>query len=227
MIETRFSNGVATLAMPWVIGPLARELIFRGDMIDAQTALRIGLVNRVFPKAEIEAETMKIAKRMSRVALALVSENADRSSGEGVGPMRRAARTLSIVSAALIALIGLPAAASGVDATITIDVSWTRVVAGSSHHRSRVSRTVRRRSATVRNAPDPASPGTAATTPAIGAASSIDATRKTAVAPPCSTTQSSTPSAARKSFHPCSLIVGQSTRGSRTTMAVSVGRRVA
>jgi enoyl-CoA hydratase/carnithine racemase len=75
VIETRFSNGVATLAMPWIIGPLARELIYTGDMIDAATALRIGLVNRVFPKADVEAETMKIAKRMSRVALAALQWN--------------------------------------------------------------------------------------------------------------------------------------------------------
>jgi enoyl-CoA hydratase/carnithine racemase len=75
VIETRFAAGIATLAMPWIIGPLARELIFTGDMIDAPTALRIGLVNRVFPKADIEAETMKIAKRMSRVALAALQWN--------------------------------------------------------------------------------------------------------------------------------------------------------
>ncbi len=69
VVETRFSNGVATLAMPWIIGALSRELIFTGDIIDAKEALRIGLVNRVFPKAELQSETMKIARRMSRVAL--------------------------------------------------------------------------------------------------------------------------------------------------------------
>jgi enoyl-CoA hydratase/carnithine racemase len=61
--------------MPWIIGALSRELIYTGDMVDAQTALRIGLVNRVFPKAELEAEVMKIAKRMSRVALAALQWN--------------------------------------------------------------------------------------------------------------------------------------------------------
>jgi enoyl-CoA hydratase/carnithine racemase len=75
VIETRFSNGVATLAMPWVIGPLVSEMVYTGDRIDAATALRIGLVNRVFAKADIEAETMKIAKRMSRVALAALQWN--------------------------------------------------------------------------------------------------------------------------------------------------------
>ena len=75
VVETRFSNGIATLAMPWVIGPLSREYIYTGDMFGAEEALRIGLVNRVFPKADLEKETMKIAKRMSRVALAALQWN--------------------------------------------------------------------------------------------------------------------------------------------------------
>jgi enoyl-CoA hydratase/carnithine racemase len=74
-VETRYSAGLSTLAMPWILGALSRELIYTGDMIDAQTALRIGLVNRVFPKADLEEQTMKIAKRMSRVALAALQLN--------------------------------------------------------------------------------------------------------------------------------------------------------
>ena len=69
VIESRFSAGIATLAMPWILGARCRELIYTGDMIDAEEALRLGLVNRVFPKDALAAETMKIAKRMSRVAL--------------------------------------------------------------------------------------------------------------------------------------------------------------
>jgi enoyl-CoA hydratase/carnithine racemase len=69
VVETRFSSGIATLIMPWVIGARSRELIYTGDKIDAQEALRIGLVNRVFPKNDLRAETMKVAKRMSQVAL--------------------------------------------------------------------------------------------------------------------------------------------------------------
>jgi enoyl-CoA hydratase len=72
VVETRFSSGVATLAMPWIIGPLSRELVFTGDMIDAETALRMGLINRVFPKDDLEAEVMKIAKRISRSSLAVL-----------------------------------------------------------------------------------------------------------------------------------------------------------
>ena len=75
VVETRFSSGIATLIMPWVIGARCRELIFTGDKIDAQEALRIGLVNRVFPKADLRAETLKIARRMSQVALACLQWN--------------------------------------------------------------------------------------------------------------------------------------------------------
>jgi enoyl-CoA hydratase/carnithine racemase len=75
VIETRFAAGVVTLAMPWVIGQRCRELIYTGDEIPAEEAFRLGLVNRVFPKADLEAEVMKIAKRMSRVALAALQWN--------------------------------------------------------------------------------------------------------------------------------------------------------
>lgn len=75
VVETRFSNGILMLAMPWVIGQLSRELIFTGDTFGAAEAMRLGLVNRVFPKADLERETMKIAKRMSRVADACLRWN--------------------------------------------------------------------------------------------------------------------------------------------------------
>lgn len=68
VVETRFSNGIATMIMPWVLGQRCRELIYTGDRFGAAEALRLGLVDRVFPKAELEAETTKIAKRISRVA---------------------------------------------------------------------------------------------------------------------------------------------------------------
>jgi enoyl-CoA hydratase/carnithine racemase len=75
VVETRFSDGVATLAMPWIIGTRCRELIYTGDMIDADEALRLGLVNKVFPKADLETEVMRIAKRMSRVAMPTLTWN--------------------------------------------------------------------------------------------------------------------------------------------------------
>lgn len=75
VIETRFSNGIATYVMPWLIGPRCRRLIYTGDMIDAAEALRLGLVDLVHPKAALRAETMKLAMRMSRVALEALQWN--------------------------------------------------------------------------------------------------------------------------------------------------------
>jgi enoyl-CoA hydratase/carnithine racemase len=75
VIETRFSAGVATMVMPFILGPRCRELIYTGDMIDAQEALRLGLVSRIFPKDALRDEVMKIAKRMSQVALACLQWN--------------------------------------------------------------------------------------------------------------------------------------------------------
>ena len=74
-IEARFSHGLATFIMPWIVGNHCRELIYTGDMFDAQEALRIGLVTRVFPKADLARETVKVAKRMSRVALSCLQWN--------------------------------------------------------------------------------------------------------------------------------------------------------
>ncbi len=64
--EIHFSAVPPVLVMPWVVGlKLARELLYSGDIIDAAQALRIGLVNQVFPDEELEAETMRYAKRVA------------------------------------------------------------------------------------------------------------------------------------------------------------------
>jgi enoyl-CoA hydratase/carnithine racemase len=55
--------------MPFVIGlKRAREMLYFGDPIDAQTALRHGMVNRVVPRAELEAATLKYARRMALIS---------------------------------------------------------------------------------------------------------------------------------------------------------------
>ena len=42
----------------------ALELVLTGDMIDAQEAWRIGLVNKVFPQAELLNEAKKLARKI-------------------------------------------------------------------------------------------------------------------------------------------------------------------
>jgi enoyl-CoA hydratase/carnithine racemase len=53
--------------LPRLVGAAkALELFFTGDFIDAQEALRIGVVNRVFPDADLTDEVEKIARRIAR-----------------------------------------------------------------------------------------------------------------------------------------------------------------
>jgi len=53
--------------LPRLVGPArALEMFFTGDFIDAEEAMRIGIVNRVFPDAELMAEAEKIARRICR-----------------------------------------------------------------------------------------------------------------------------------------------------------------
>ncbi|HEV7642530.1 MAG TPA: enoyl-CoA hydratase/isomerase family protein [Pyrinomonadaceae bacterium] len=46
----------------------AMEMVLTGDMIDAQTALRFGLVNYVFTAEELEAKTMEFAGKIAEKA---------------------------------------------------------------------------------------------------------------------------------------------------------------
>ena len=62
-VEARFSNGIATMIMPWLIGQRCRALLYTGDAFDSSEAFRLGLVDKVFPKAALQAEVTKIAKR--------------------------------------------------------------------------------------------------------------------------------------------------------------------
>ena len=55
----------------------AMEIILTGDMIDAETALKFGLVNHVYPAAELESKTMELAGKIAEkapIALQLCKE---------------------------------------------------------------------------------------------------------------------------------------------------------
>jgi 2-(1,2-epoxy-1,2-dihydrophenyl)acetyl-CoA isomerase len=44
----------------------ARELYFTADVLDAQQALALGLVNRVVPDSQLEEQTMALATRLAK-----------------------------------------------------------------------------------------------------------------------------------------------------------------
>jgi enoyl-CoA hydratase len=73
-LEARFASAVTPI-MPWLIGQRSRALVYTGDRIGADDAFRLGLVDKVFPKADLQTEVMKIAKRMSRVSLDFLKLN--------------------------------------------------------------------------------------------------------------------------------------------------------
>jgi enoyl-CoA hydratase len=73
-LEARFASAVTTI-MPWLIGQRSRTFIYTGDKFDAAEAYRLGLVDKVFPKQDLQAEVTKIAKRMSRVSLEFLRLN--------------------------------------------------------------------------------------------------------------------------------------------------------
>lgn len=66
--EIRFGSGVVTMAMPWILGVRkAKELLFTGeDRIDAEEALRIGLVNRVVPRDDLDDVTLALAEEIAK-----------------------------------------------------------------------------------------------------------------------------------------------------------------
>lgn len=66
--EIRFGSGVVTMVMPWVLGlRKAKELLFTGeDRISADEALRIGLVNRVVPRDELDDATLALAEEIAK-----------------------------------------------------------------------------------------------------------------------------------------------------------------
>ncbi|WP_370330976.1 enoyl-CoA hydratase [Mycolicibacterium hippocampi] len=58
--------GVEYYAHPWEFGPRkAKELLLTGDAIDAEEAHRLGMVSKVFPRAELEDKTLEFARRIA------------------------------------------------------------------------------------------------------------------------------------------------------------------
>ena len=77
-----------TFLLPWLVGTAkACELIFTGDIVDAEEALRLGMVNRVVPPDRLEEETRQFARRLAQgppVAIRMAKRGIYKSMVEGL-----------------------------------------------------------------------------------------------------------------------------------------------
>jgi enoyl-CoA hydratase len=65
--ELRFGSGIVTLILPWIVGPKrAKEVLLTGnDRLSAAEAHAMGLVNRVVPRADLDAEALRVARTIA------------------------------------------------------------------------------------------------------------------------------------------------------------------
>ncbi|MDT4855697.1 putative enoyl-CoA hydratase EchA13 [compost metagenome] len=70
--------GVEYFAHPYELNPrIAKEFLFTGDRMNAERAYQMGMVNRVFPREELEQATYALAARIAeqpRLGLALTKQ---------------------------------------------------------------------------------------------------------------------------------------------------------
>lgn len=81
--QTLGACAVEVLIHPWVMGARkAKEVLFTGRRMPAQEAFEVGMVNKVVPRAELEAETLALANRIANAepfALKLVKRSINRT----------------------------------------------------------------------------------------------------------------------------------------------------
>lgn len=71
--EVRFGGPYMPAIWPWILGPRkTRELLYTGNLMDAQEAWRLGLVNKVVPKDKLDEEVNKLAQTIAKVPLVCV-----------------------------------------------------------------------------------------------------------------------------------------------------------
>jgi len=72
--EIRYGSGPVTLLLPHTVGPKAASwLLFTGDLVDARTALAMGLVNQVVPGGELDAAVEALARKLAVVPPAVMA----------------------------------------------------------------------------------------------------------------------------------------------------------
>jgi enoyl-CoA hydratase len=83
MVGRMAASATELLVEPWEMGVRkAKEFLFTGDFIDAREAHRLGLVNRVVLKGQLEEEVMGLANKialMPPVALSYTKESLNRT----------------------------------------------------------------------------------------------------------------------------------------------------
>ncbi len=67
-VDIRFGSGVVSMFLPWVVGArTAKEMLFTGqDRIPADEALRLGLVNRVVARDQLDDATLELATEIAK-----------------------------------------------------------------------------------------------------------------------------------------------------------------
>lgn len=75
-----------TARLPRVVGPgNAKEIIYTGQLLNAQAALRIGLLNKVVPDGDEVRAALDIAKRVATKSSPVAVRNAKQAINEGMG----------------------------------------------------------------------------------------------------------------------------------------------
>jgi enoyl-CoA hydratase len=90
--HTMGAAATEVLIHPWVMSlRQAKELLFTGWRLTAEQALTAGMVNRVVPRAELDAQTLELAQRIAKsppFAMKLIKRSLNRS--QDVQGMREA-----------------------------------------------------------------------------------------------------------------------------------------
>jgi len=75
-IQIRHGFGPPLLISPYLMGPKqAKELLLLGEIVDAYDAQRLGLVNRIVPDDQLEAEAEAMARKLAGLSQRAVRTN--------------------------------------------------------------------------------------------------------------------------------------------------------